>query len=133
MIRRPPRSTLFPYTTLFRSRIIKLASVGSLGFRRGRFRIAFVIARLGRTPPRLGRWRRGVERDGFRSGRLIDRLGSPHLRRSLLRERKRNRRKNQRCLHETNGASPRPHFAVAKATFVTPASLQMFRTPTMFL
>src|SRR5256885_9565778 len=25
MIRRPPRSTLFPYTTLFRSRIVKLA------------------------------------------------------------------------------------------------------------
>src|SRR5256885_5454499 len=75
MIRRPPRSTLFPYTTLFRSRIIKLASVGSLGFRRGRFRIAFVIARLGRTPPRLGRWRRGVERD--RSEEHTSELQSP--------------------------------------------------------
>jgi len=28
MIRRPPRSTLFPYTTLFRSRIIKAAARG---------------------------------------------------------------------------------------------------------
>src|SRR5258708_23879626 len=28
MIRRPPRSTLFPYTTLFRSRILCLASGG---------------------------------------------------------------------------------------------------------
>src|SRR5258708_30992347 len=27
MIRRPPRSTLFPYTTLFRSRIITLRSI----------------------------------------------------------------------------------------------------------
>src|SRR5574337_1843242 len=27
MIRRPPRSTLFPYTTLFRSRTMKLAPV----------------------------------------------------------------------------------------------------------
>src|SRR5258708_18664944 len=30
MIRRPPRSTLFPYTTLFRSRPIKLCEVSSL-------------------------------------------------------------------------------------------------------
>src|SRR3712207_8949583 len=29
MIRRPPRSTLFPYTTLFRSRVIWLSSQGS--------------------------------------------------------------------------------------------------------
>src|SRR2546427_13033595 len=28
MIRRPPRSTLFPYTTLFRSRALLLAGVG---------------------------------------------------------------------------------------------------------
>src|SRR3712207_8053378 len=29
MIRRPPRSTLFPYTTLFRSELALLASLGS--------------------------------------------------------------------------------------------------------
>src|SRR2546430_7212994 len=28
MIRRPPRSTLFPYTTLFRSRHVSIASLG---------------------------------------------------------------------------------------------------------
>src|SRR3712207_7579068 len=28
MIRRPPRSTLFPYTTLFRSRVQRLVEVG---------------------------------------------------------------------------------------------------------
>src|SRR5260370_3269863 len=28
MIRRPPRSTLFPYTTLFRSRALRVGSVG---------------------------------------------------------------------------------------------------------
>src|SRR3712207_8527413 len=28
MIRRPPRSTLFPYTTLFRSRVVELNSDG---------------------------------------------------------------------------------------------------------
>src|SRR5256885_12417873 len=30
MIRRPPRSTLFPYTTLFRSASVRVAGVGSL-------------------------------------------------------------------------------------------------------
>src|SRR2546430_11154254 len=29
MIRRPPRSTLFPYTTLFRSYFVRLKNVGS--------------------------------------------------------------------------------------------------------
>src|SRR3712207_8251271 len=29
MIRRPPRSTLFPYTTLFRSALLALASAGT--------------------------------------------------------------------------------------------------------
>src|SRR5256886_15327999 len=33
MIRRPPRSTLFPYTTLFRSRYI--VRIGALGMARG--------------------------------------------------------------------------------------------------
>src|SRR5438046_6375747 len=44
MIRRPPRSTLFPYTTLFRSLVIHalgdpLVFDGLLNFRRQRFRI----------------------------------------------------------------------------------------------
>src|SRR3712207_8890637 len=32
MIRRPPRSTLFPYTTLFRSEIAKQVGVGAVVF-----------------------------------------------------------------------------------------------------
>src|SRR5260370_7162764 len=40
MIRRPPRSTLFPYTTLFRSRGLEIAlehlEIGMEGRRRGR-------------------------------------------------------------------------------------------------
>src|SRR2546422_6599222 len=31
MIRRPPRSTLFPYTTLFRSHVFPIAARGQLG------------------------------------------------------------------------------------------------------
>src|SRR3712207_7716208 len=33
MIRRPPRSTLFPYTTLFRSEVVQAAVVGDLPVR----------------------------------------------------------------------------------------------------
>src|SRR2546429_4615116 len=40
MIRRPPRSTLFPYTTLFRSRAVELLLLQEAG-------------ELGREPPRL--------------------------------------------------------------------------------
>src|SRR3712207_7440428 len=31
MIRRPPRSTLFPYTTLFRSRLVREVARGGMG------------------------------------------------------------------------------------------------------
>src|SRR2546430_3608219 len=48
MIRRPPRSTLFPYTTLFRSEPQgeQIALSGSLPVRSGR-----IPARLGPVPP----------------------------------------------------------------------------------
>src|SRR5256885_11255923 len=32
MIRRPPRSTLFPYTTLFRSAVLTKYSIGQVGY-----------------------------------------------------------------------------------------------------
>src|SRR5688572_31476802 len=40
MIRRPPRSTLFPYTTLFRSRLAKVFLVGDV--ERFKRRVTFV-------------------------------------------------------------------------------------------
>src|SRR6516165_5183129 len=46
MIRRPPRSTLFPYTTLFRSRSSRLGYSGSI-----ERRVRRVIARTGRRLP----------------------------------------------------------------------------------
>src|SRR3712207_8313618 len=49
MIRRPPRSTLFPYTTLFRSRLGHRAVVAHVERLRGRER-----ARGQRRPLRLG-------------------------------------------------------------------------------
>src|SRR2546425_9775635 len=54
MIRRPPRSTLFPYTTLFRSRRVTRAEAGTLFLRDGdhlRFAVVqndFLEARLGK-------------------------------------------------------------------------------------
>src|SRR2546427_1280660 len=51
MIRRPPRSTLFPYTTLFRSRSAGRSTPTSIwpGILQG----AGAVARPGRLPPRL--------------------------------------------------------------------------------
>ena len=113
--------------------VIELASIGPFRFRRRAFGIIFTRARFRRTASRFSRRNRGIERDCSRRGRLVHRLGPPNFRRALLCERERSRCQNQRCLHEANRASPCPHFAVAKATFVTPASLQIFSTPTMFL
>src|SRR5437016_811333 len=58
MIRRPPRSTLFPYTTLFRSRIAQLADE--------------LLEPLGGTGLRLDFLASAL--DGFRNARLIERL-----------------------------------------------------------
>src|SRR2546430_13189352 len=46
MIRRPPRSTLFPYTTLFRSHTVLLSGFGN--------DISLALARRPTRPPRNG-------------------------------------------------------------------------------
>src|SRR5260370_11163333 len=53
MIRRPPRSTLFPYTTLFRSGLVLL------------------------IPWRVGAEESGAAKDGFGGSMRLDRLGPP--------------------------------------------------------
>src|SRR2546427_2188847 len=70
MIRRPPRSTLFPYTTLFRSRQAD-RDPGTAERRRGQ----------AREPPREPAYRPGQD------GPLVPRLHDPD-RRSALRDRK---------------------------------------------
>src|SRR3712207_7435951 len=62
MIRRPPRSTLFPYTTLFRSRYDLAFDLGAAGLQRVQCKWARcdgekVIVQLGtcRSTPRNGR------------------------------------------------------------------------------
>src|SRR3712207_8972762 len=52
MIRRPPRSTLFPYTTLFRSKVAVRSGTGNLGIGRftngeARFKNGFGDIRVG--------------------------------------------------------------------------------------
>src|SRR3712207_7195406 len=89
MIRRPPRSTLFPYTTLFRSQVREVGEGAApeplrrLG-RRGRAPRA-LAARGARGGPRRARVRRGraaARRRGAVPGRAGDRkstrLNSSH-------------------------------------------------------
>src|SRR3712207_8930100 len=87
MIRRPPRSTLFPYTTLFRSR--REAELGGglhgdVGMQRAGVHPDQVGQRLelgDRDRERVARaplHRRAVDRDGSRADRKSTRLNSSH-------------------------------------------------------
>src|SRR3712207_7966795 len=53
MIRRPPRSTLFPYTTLFRSADHHAVAEIGIESREGRRQVARVLARIGSLGPIL--------------------------------------------------------------------------------
>src|SRR5256885_12705946 len=68
MIRRPPRSTLFPYTTLFRSGGVLLLREGILRLadQLGQVLLAFLVIHLAASQRGLG---------GLRLGQLTDRLG----------------------------------------------------------
>src|SRR5438034_8695709 len=68
MIRRPPRSTLFPYTTLFRSRM-------GLGRRRGRAQDHGGRERIDDREPRR---RRAAQPPGRGGDRKSTRLNSSH-------------------------------------------------------
>src|SRR5258706_16477379 len=86
MIRRPPRSTLFPYTTLFRSlvRVFQLQAGGSPGCGSGVRRALSAQSALRSavaTPDRSGRGGRRVSREGA-EGRH-DARGYPKIRRDL--------------------------------------------------
>src|SRR4051794_41497776 len=87
MIRRPPRSTLFPYTTLFRSR----RGVHQEG--------------PGDRVVRLHRWHRPGDATGGRSEEHTSELQSPvHLVcRLLLEKKKTNRLKTAACMKQELG------------------------------
>src|SRR2546430_7154620 len=71
MIRRPPRSTLFPYTTLFRSERVRADEAASRHRRRLVRHGPFVRGRSSHRPPspRADRWPRLSGRLGRRSDR----------------------------------------------------------------
>src|SRR2546422_8135655 len=71
MIRRPPRSTLFPYTTLFRSRRNRGAASRSVAAGRARSDRAQPAERY--AAPNVGRAHHGAEQD-----RKSTRLNSSH-------------------------------------------------------
>src|SRR5258708_12084279 len=96
MIRRPPRSTLFPYTTLFRSAVPQVARLhrhrGRVPARVGADAVAGVASAVG---PARGSQRpagsRVVRRDLRRSEEHTSELQSPdHLVCRLLLEKKKN-------------------------------------------
>src|SRR5690348_18123927 len=102
MIRRPPRSTLFPYTTLFRSHDVRVQPLGDRGAA-----CQHEVARLTRAP--LDASRVVVRR--VRSEEHTSELQSPvHLVCRLLLE-----KKNDRLEHLAAGAHllPRQHAVVA--------------------
>src|SRR5690242_21118878 len=55
MIRRPPRSTLFPYTTLFRSPTVAVVAEHDVTFRHARLRVDVVSPIAAPDPPLLDR------------------------------------------------------------------------------
>src|SRR5258705_4987959 len=75
MIRRPPRSTLFPYTTLFRSTLTGDPAAS----RRERLRSAIVIALAAVCVAPSVRDADGCEGDDDRGDRKSTRLNSSHL------------------------------------------------------
>src|SRR5256885_10007975 len=92
MIRRPPRSTLFPYTTLFRS----LPEIGSVSHRamiRHQQRVVMLNQRTHRIAQLIGRWRPVFsQRHTTRSEEHTSELQSPcNLVCRLLLEKKKNK------------------------------------------
>src|SRR5438093_3064918 len=61
VFRRPPRSTLFPYTTLFRSRVFRQRGCGGVGSVRARARAGVDVAEFGLSEPHAVRVFRSEE------------------------------------------------------------------------
>src|SRR3712207_5074105 len=86
MIRRPPRSTLFPYTTLFRSLVRKAQDTADIDFLREGVRVlaqalmeAEVSAQIGAEHGERAPDRRTTQRNGYRARDWDTRVGSIEL------------------------------------------------------
>src|SRR2546422_4078263 len=91
MIRRPPRSTLFPYTTLFRSQqqVSHGLSVVAMAL------AAFAVSRGARRGCTRIRWSSGAARSEEHTSELQSRL---HLVCRLLLEKKKNKQITEACV-----------------------------------
>src|SRR2546430_4972561 len=84
MIRRPPRSTLFPYTTLFRSDVLRPLALREIGFRPGEIQVELAVKsvlRRGHSLAVFGGGESSPSRGGRRRARLdrkSTRLNSSH-------------------------------------------------------
>src|SRR2546422_3320410 len=98
MIRRPPRSTLFPYTTLFRSRHGDEHLIGGIGGGDGRRRLDAVLTRANRESTEQGAVRSAARTcsGANRSEEHTSELQSPLqlVCRLLLEKKKKNQRKS---------------------------------------
>src|SRR3989442_10852465 len=100
MIRRPPRSTLFPYTTLFRSLFVLMREIGILtdtavspSLRRRQPSSRYAI-HAGRNLPDK-EWRNDLTRSEEHTSELQSR---PHLVcRLLLEKKKKKKKKKKKC------------------------------------
>src|SRR5690349_23712985 len=102
MLRRPPRSTLFPYTTLFRSRTPPATIVWETR----------TLVRRRRRGEGDGRWNRGLAAGRCRRTSVRDRkstrLNSSHVEISyavfcLKKKKKKKKKKNKLVKKQTNG------------------------------
>src|SRR2546427_9596522 len=82
MIRRPPRSTLFPYTTLFRSETVDIAELAAQRQQCLQRHRGVVETRLARQPAKRGSHRAGLREvdvpEAIRADRKSTRLNSSH-------------------------------------------------------
>src|SRR3989475_4861565 len=92
MIRRPPRSTLFPYTTLFRSRgpLLGIAGLRELTGARGRPLLCTALKPLGRSAPELAQLAYGFARAGRSEEHTSELQSQSNLVCRLLLEKKKN-------------------------------------------
>src|SRR2546429_4163147 len=98
MIRRPPRSTLFPYTTLFRSRDSSCQFLSSLPLGLGASAVAARLPRAPAAPPRVRG--AGVRQPHSRSEEHTSELQSRlHLVCRLLLEKKKKDKCHLRIYH----------------------------------
>src|SRR2546426_8104462 len=102
MIRRPPRSTLFPYTTLFRSRRCRCGAENRRLRASQRTSVEFRLQEPAEHPAEINRQQpEHIRAHDVRSEEHTSELQSPcNLVCRLLLEKKKNDTRNDDCLHE---------------------------------